>query len=466
MALRPRNWWIGLAWPTICDFPRMESRVSIWKTFIPWWYWFFGQVYCKCCTLSPSGRYVKTLLPRAKKVYTPLVWKCPQWWCIKPCLRPSPWKFKLESSDSHIMLDRGARSVAAVCKVATWNVATVPRLKHVGRYVQPRDSVWNRKNKAMLAQLTWLRGGLWRWECPNFLSRQEQRVMHATEGPAKRRLKTLRRLHHSRRRMSPAKIAISFSSACMQHIYHVNQIPERHRDTMRVRAELTTRHLRFEDRLQAGINFCPDSWTPQHPNTGRDLLFCPFPVKREDHMPEFPLAKLPFICKTQRMSNLTPCHRGRSSYCYAQCRTVLCDVPPKFSQEIQSSVLDWQSQENYRTTNLERAASGFGGFASTSQEARSDHGRKSPQPHDFAAAATTGHKARSTQAALLTGTKHRPTAGLKPTLDTCYINIPLLPAPDLISPSLPLLFWESPSSTPPPKTPQTQTMICFLSPQT
>ena len=31
------------------------------------------------------------------------------------------------------------------------------------------------------------------------------------------------------------------------------------------------------------------------------------------------------------------------------------------------------------------------GLASESQENRSDHGRKSPQPRDFAAAATTGH---------------------------------------------------------------------------
>ena len=37
------------------------------------------------------------------------------------------------------------------------------------------------------------------------------------------------------------------------------------------------------------------------------------------------------------------------------------------------------------------AASDFWGLASESQENRSDHGRKSPQPRDFAAAATTGH---------------------------------------------------------------------------
>ena len=37
------------------------------------------------------------------------------------------------------------------------------------------------------------------------------------------------------------------------------------------------------------------------------------------------------------------------------------------------------------------AASDFWGLASKSQENRSDHGRKSPQPRDFAAAATTGH---------------------------------------------------------------------------
>ena len=34
----------------------------------------------------------------------------------------------------------------------------------------------------------------------------------------------------------------------------------------------------------------------------------------------------------------------------------------------------------------------FWGLASKSQEAHSDHGRKSPQPRDFAAAATTGHQ--------------------------------------------------------------------------
>ena len=33
------------------------------------------------------------------------------------------------------------------------------------------------------------------------------------------------------------------------------------------------------------------------------------------------------------------------------------------------------------------------GVSLKSQEARSDHGCKSPQPRDFAAAATTGHKA-------------------------------------------------------------------------
>ena len=35
---------------------------------------------------------------------------------------------------------------------------------------------------------------------------------------------------------------------------------------------------------------------------------------------------------------------------------------------------------------------GRGDFSEKSQEARSDHGRKSPQPRDFAAAATTGHE--------------------------------------------------------------------------
>ena len=41
------------------------------------------------------------------------------------------------------------------------------------------------------------------------------------------------------------------------------------------------------------------------------------------------------------------------------------------------------------------AASDFG-VSLKSQENRSDHGRKSPQPRDFAAAATTGHLGRPT----------------------------------------------------------------------